>query len=374
MAYIKVADGEPKIAADQDDASSSLGVKLEWDPILSRYFMSSFPSDSPAGPLKWKITGLDIREVLDYGDSNGPETSAIYDGFQGDFDFLQNTYLIEGLAPGTHLISGRLLFREVLTEGSDGNEEVLNLAGVPGPWQHLTITIPDQQQFFNRTGVPPNWNVIPSPLAMIPSVVRVVNEMIVFLDNIEKLLESSSDKVKKFVEQLKKTIDRYVLWAKDVAKTITDLIEALQYPDIYAGYTTFNGQGGNSLMMNQIGQALFSGDSKAPPFNDGTEPVLGLVIMAGSNSAGAITNFMKSMQLVFGTNFASSADATTASIDNAWNAAVESIDVLMEDTERQIEFTDSMIAQISYTLPEAETPQPAFGIDMQPSTEAVGCG
>lgn len=376
MVYIKTSPYSENIsiAPAQEDASSFYGIKIEWDPLSSRYFTSDFPAENITGLLKWKVTGLAIYDFdpTKRETENRPSLLPESQVFDDDFSFLTNSYLLKGLKPGNHTIGVRLRCHEVVGETADG-EEVLSSIWTMTDMQKVSITIPDGQD-FNRRGVPPNWSCLPSPLALFPSVVVKLNEVIVFLDSIEKILEGASAKLKRFVNELKDTIDRYVDWAKDIAVTIIELLEALKWPDVYAGYTTFYGQGGNALMMNQIGTALFSGDSNAPPFNEGTEPVFGMVLLAGSNSAGTISKAMETMKYILGADFNEST-FDTADVENAWNTAAASIDAVTEDTDKQISFTDAMISQITFsTTPESEEIKRAFGINMQPSTEAVGCG
>jgi hypothetical protein len=193
---------------------------------------------------------------------------------------------------------------------------------------------------------------------LIPGIHDFVIKMQNVLNNIESRALSDHAAMQRYLDSLQHDIDKYTRWFNELTNTIESLLDALQWPDIYVGATTFAGQGGNDLMVNSIGKALNSGDDTAPPFTKGTESVGGIVIMAGAESPGALKAFMTMMELLTGISF--EANQTADTVKNAYNEAVEAVGSAIDAVDEQLRLLSNFsAAENSESSPE--DPNPADG-------------
>jgi hypothetical protein len=220
-------------------------------------------------------------------------------------------------------------------------------------------------------GVPPDW-VKYNLLDMLFPQARVFVEqyLIKFLDSLEDSLEDITAAIREYIEFLQEEIDRYSSWVEDILSRIQDLIEALTWPNVYAGATfiysepTLEGGGGNRFFISQLAKALYAtDDTHRPPFDSGNEAVAGLVLMAGSESAGTIKRFRTFLETFLG--------SAEASVGSPMQQALDSIDYLTEQAERQL-CMNPMFEAVLCT--EEEPAGHAFDPKFEPAAEAAECG
>lgn len=220
-------------------------------------------------------------------------------------------------------------------------------------------------------GVPPDW-VKYNLLDMLFPQARVYVEqyLIKFLDSLEDSLDDITEAIREYIEFLQEEIDRYSGWVEDILNRIQDLIEALTWPNVYAGATfiysepTLDGGGGNRFFISQLAKALYdANDTHRPPFDSGNEAVAGLVLMAGSESAGTIKRFRTFLETFLG--------SAEAAAESPIQQALNSIDYLTEQAERQL-CMNPMFEAIACT--EEEPAGNAFDSQFEPATEAAECG
>lgn len=233
------------------------------------------------------------------------------------------------------------------------------------------IYIPPEINAMPRSGVPPDWLMLPSPLGLIPGVGDFVAKVNMFLDDLEKRLDTGVSKFKLFIDALKKEIERYHNLSQEFLAIIQGFIDLLKAPpDIYLGVYAFAGKGGNAFFLNTLGKALTDpNDPDRPPFDIGDEIVTGFVLMAGSAAYGELTAFIKLLELIF------MSGATQAAAYQKEIGA--SIDLAIETVEREIKLLDDLSTRDDGTGPElasitnvaTSTPTPAIGPDLEPAVE-----
>jgi hypothetical protein len=159
---------------------------------------------------------------------------------------------------------------------------------------------------------------------------------------------------------------------------LLNLLQALKdWPDdVFAGVHTFAGKGGNTFMLNSIGQALFdTSDAERPPFDTGTEAVYGIIMVAGSETPGKIESLKTFFENLFNTTFSATGEFAVAgkTVESAIQAAIASIDRVTAETEEEIQLYDNMMPKKPEDVVTPATPEPAFDAQMQPSGFAEGC-
>lgn len=252
----------------------------------------------------------------------------------------------------------------------DGNEVEGSTVSVSK--ETVAFPVPEEpSKLFPRRGIPPDWFIIPSPTALIPAVEQFARRMNDVLDSLESRLKKKSDSLKDYIESLQEDIDRYERWYNEISSTVTQLLDALDWPEIYIGATAFAGQGGNDFMVNHLGTALFNtaNDPAAPPFPTGRESVGGFVLMAGAETPGALQGFKTIMELFMGISIDTGAAVSAA--QNAYEEAVEAIGEAIEEINEQICLNDDLTEALSCPADEAETS--GFDASMEPADGDTSC-
>lgn len=218
-------------------------------------------------------------------------------------------------------------------ETQEGSEPIQEYVQLSPAITH--VYIPENVTTLPRSGVPPDWLLLPSPLSLIPGMHSLITQVDQFLTVLEKRLDDKSTKLKKYVEALRREIRRYTRRAREVTTTIQQIIDLMTLPHLYIGAYTFAGKGGNRFLINTIGTALSdTRDANRPPFDRGDELVTGFILMAGSATAGKLTTFKKLLELLFQTPVNTQANATVT--------AIASINALIDTVEQQIALLDNL--------------------------------
>lgn len=249
------------------------------------------------------------------------------------------------------------------TESVEGEGTPIEYVSFFMPITH--VYVPPKFNTMPRKGVPPDWMLLPSPISLIPGIDDLVAKITLFLDTLEKRLEDSSSKYKKYIEALSAEIDRYIRLSRDLLGLIQELIDLLTFPpDVYIGAYAFAGKGGNNFFINELGKALNdTTDSNRPPFDQGSEVVTGFVLMAGSATAGKLTAFKNLLDFLFFSSGSRMESAAAA----AYAAAAASIDTGIEAVQREID----LLANLELS-PEPITPvitPKGIGPDLEPADE-----
>lgn len=237
----------------------------------------------------------------------------------------------------------------------------------PGADAVTSIQVPNEINMLPRHGVPPDWLLLPNPLALIPDLVRVVNTVNAFLDTLESRLGTASEKYEAFIKALTKEIARYAKLAEDIVETIQNIVDLVSFPDVYIGAYPFAGKGGNGKLVNIVGTALTDlSDPDRPPFDRGDEVLTGFVLYAGSATVGKLEAFTAFIEMLVGQSA-----STTAS---AYAQAAADIGAAVDEIEEQICLLENL--DRGECPPEAEEELPNLGPDLEPSAEedeSVGC-
>lgn len=359
------------------DATPLYGVKFSWDPIPSSYVPTPYPG--PGGrPLKYKITKVRL-----FGDTkplplNSPlemDKKSLRNPENEEFQPFRSEIITAPLEePGHWYFAACLHVQQVLQE----NPEVL---GDPLPDRMTMVTttfdIPADPPGVGRQGPSPNWYAV-RPTALIPALRDLVLEIKDFLNQLDQFVSSTADDLQKFVEEVSKWITDYIEWAQKLADALLRILDSLKdWPtDVYAGMHPFYGKGGNNLIRNEIGKALFdSSDQGRPAFDTGTEAVYGIMFVVGSETVGKIEKWKNFMKLLFNVEFGENG-VFTQTMDTGGatiQAAIDSIDRALATTNDEIAFLNNMQKDTLGVQEQAVTTPPAFDEQMQPAIESAGC-
>lgn len=278
-----------------------------------------------------------------------------------DFDGLLSVFYDDSIELGKTYYYG-VGYNVSATAELDGKEinsaEYLATADVV-----TSIDVPVEINLLPRSGIPPDWMLYPNPLALIPDLVEIVNNVNAFLDSLEKRIDTKSDKFEEYINALTDEIDRYSRLATDIIGTIQDIVDLLTFPDVYIGAYDFAGKGGNGFLMSELGKALQNpSDPDRPPFDRGDEVVTGFVLYAGSATVGKLQAFQAFIEMLLGTA------AGTASYNYA--EAMASIGYATDEIERQICILRNLEKGV---CPDDEEELPGLGPDLEPSEESDEC-
>lgn len=355
-----------------DEFFSPYAVRLTWD-ITEEIHVLPWPNETGTGNETWKIT-----DVMIYKSDKPISTSISLKALEQlkiaefEFSWWEREYFDDGIGLGkTWYYAMGYKMAEVLQEAGGGFSEVLS--DEPQPFNIMTtqIVIPEEIDIYSRKGTPPDWGLLANPLACIPAVTTTIRRIRMLLDAIEKTTEDKSDKMNGYILGIQATINRYIDWVQEIVDTVDLLIDSLNWTGVYAGVTTFAGKGGNAFFLNSLGMALNDeADPNRPPFDKGTEAVCGFILYAGAETPGAIEKFIALSEFLWGANF-DQAEGTWEDTTSAWNKAKATIDVAIDEVERQICLSEDLSTLIS--CPGEPEVKPAFNEQMEPADEAEGC-
>lgn len=251
-----------------------------------------------------------------------------------------------------------------VTGVSELNGEEVNSVEFPASADAVTsIVVPVEINMLPRAGVPPDWTLFPNPLALIPDLAEVVNNVSGFLDSLEKRIDTKSKKFEEYIDALTAEIDRYSRLATSIIGTIQDIVDLLTFPDVYIGVYNFAGKGGNGFFVKELGKALQDpSDSDRPPFDRGDEVVTGFVLYAGSATVGKLQAFQKFIEMLVGTAVGTAA--------HNYAEAMASIGYATDEIERQICILQNLEKGV---CPDEEDALPGLGPNLEPSEESDEC-
>ena len=226
----------------------------------------------------------------------------------------------------------------------------------------IMVTIPERIDTISSRGIPPDWMMIPSPLADIPPILDFVDQVNEFLDTMEEGNKSARKRVEKYVEFLETEINRSTAWVEEVLYTVQAIVEALDWPDVYVGMLPFAGKGGNAYMLSTLATSMEdAGDPNRPPFDRGDEYVGGFVVYTGSETVGEAEKFWDLVKPLFGVQI-------PAAAQSHMKQAHDAIDYAAGEVSRQIQILDDLSASFG-EVPETPPVETAIGPDLQPSFE-----
>lgn len=346
---------EDYVAGDGNFSTQPYAIRVEWARAEKNVFLSAFGN-----------IGYEIKTVKVWRWEEGTTTKAEIEAgggpdpiWENDYDSLVN-FMVDQEIETEKIYHYGVGFT---TEFCDSDGNVTRTLDVP----HIAITttridIPRDPRIQPGGGVPPDWTAAPL-LSMIPGLQNLVFKFNNWLDAIEASNRTGKDDLQVFIDTLQRELDRYTAWVLDITGTINALIDALNWPEVYAGiWAMLPGRGGNQYFLSQFGKALFNeNDASRPPFDVGTEATTGLIIYMGSETAGKIEKFVQSIELLFG-NFMSSQE-------NKLVTAIDSLTNLESELTRQVCLSQALVRK---ECEEAELFS-TVGSNLEASNESTSC-
>lgn len=352
------------------DTDTPLAVRLTWD-LEDRVHVLPWPTIDAYGQVT-----IELSEVVVYR-SNQPITTTMsleqrrqYAIARYPFDSWVSEFYDESVNKDETYYYA-VGYKIVERDPEDPDKTIDSIGDDPLNIATTQISVPEDPNMFSRRGVPPDWFVFPSPLAMIPAVTNAVRKIEAVINAIESTIDDKSAKTKKYIAGIGDLIDYYVNFVEDVVGTIKQFTDALNWTGLYAGTVGFSGKGGNARVIKEIGDAMFdTSDPNRPPFDKGTEAVCGFVLMAGAESYGKLQKFIALCELLWGVNIENVED-TGEEIADAWKEATDAIDVAEAETQKQICVADGLSTMIDC---QEEALTQTFAADMQPDSGGdTGC-
>jgi len=225
------------------------------------------------------------------------------------------------------------------------------------------IAISDKPNIYPRSGTPPDWTMLPGPLSIIPGITGIIDEAYAWLDVMESRIDGKREKFKKYVEELGKQVDRGTSLYQEWKSALRELSELLSLNAPYLGAFTFSGKGGNDFFISELARSLHNtSDPNRPPFDNGTEVVTGFVLYAGAETAGKLSAFMTSLELLFGTE-----GAAAQSFAQHYQTAAATINYVQDKIDQEICLLENLSRKRCSGA--ADPLGPAIGPDLDPAAE-----
>jgi hypothetical protein len=347
---------EDYVAGDGDFSSQPYAVRVEWSKAEKNVFLAAF------GNIGYEIKKVKVWR-WEESESSQEKIEAGYGPdpiWEGDYNPLVNFMIDQEVETDKVYWYGVGFTVDYL----DPSGNLIRTLDLP----HIAIStgrlhIPRDPRIQPGGGVPPDWMAAPI-LSMIPGLQELVFKFNTWLDTVEAGIRTGKDDLEEFIETLQAEIDRYSSWILDITSAVGALVDALSWPEVYAGIWAMPpGKGGNQYFLSQLGKAMFNqSDPSRPPFDTGTEAVTGLVVYTGSETAGIIEKFVQTIELLFG-NFMSGQE-------NKLATAIDTMTDLESELSRQICLTQALIRK---ECDEAEIAPATVGSDLQASNESTSC-
>lgn len=243
-------------------------------------------------------------------------------------------------------------------ESTSASDETISITYPIDTFATTSISLPADMNILPRTGVPPDWVMLPSPLSLIPDIRTFVDTVNLFLDTLEKRVDDTQAQYRKYITDISAEVQRYITLSQQITQTIRQIVELMTLPDVYIGAYPFAGRGGNQFMLNTLGRALNGDDSGRPPFDNGDEIVTGFILYTGASTPGALTAFSNMIETLFGGSGAAA---------SAYKTASDSLGTVIASVDQQITFLENLDKSPT-PITEEEVPK-GIGPDLEPSTE-----
>jgi len=346
-------------SGDGDFTTKPFSVRLDWEAEDKDWVLTAY------GNARFQIREFIVNRWEEGSNSYNRNNiiAKIAQGDDAETRILKEEYDRLGLCIDTDIETGKVYWYSVgyLIDVLDDDGNVTQALPYPLDVATVRVAVPDSIKIAPRSGIPPDWFALPL-FKSVPALDQTVGWILNWLDTLEKSITTGKDDLEDYIRFLERQVDRYSRLILDITGSISEIVDALTWPNVYAGLWAMTpGKGGNDYFLKQLAQALFNSDD-GPPFEKGTEAVTGVVVYMGSETAGNIQKFVKSFELLFG--------SFTAETENALKTAADSMRALDADLDRQICLTQGLIRKECETT--EETP-PAIGKDLQPSNESGEC-
>lgn len=174
----------------------------------------------------------------------------------------------------------------------------------------------------------PDWHRSPSAIETIPTLAGALDQLKLRLAELTTVTNDYKSMLGDYITYLDQEIARFTAVSRQITDKIAVLSKLLASGTTAGAYFhTFAGKGGNQFLLTDLASGLTGKDTTRPPFDKGTEYVMGFVLMAGAPTLGELAP----VQALFSTLFGGAAAEQTAVskalavVGNAVNRSVDEI-------------------------------------------------
>lgn len=151
-------------------------------------------------------------------------------------------------------------------------------------------------------GNPPDWVRTPSVAQTIPAVGDLIDKIKEYIRSFATSVNSTSEYDRTFIDFLSREADRYAAKADELTRYLDRVAAVSVMPS--AGVAAYVGQGtgGVGAFLGDVAKALAdTEDENRPQFDNGSEYVTGLIILAVGPDPAAVAKAFAAFDLFFGT-------------------------------------------------------------------------
>lgn len=204
---------------------------------------------------------------------------------------------------------------------------------------------------------PPDWLRTPSIESLFPTFAELVRRLMAEIEKYASRLIAGADVLKDYVEFLKREVDRYAKLINDILDELQKLQAAFVFPKTGVYMRTFKGKGGMHYFISDLARSLLPGYPNSPPFHNGDEYVVGIILLAGGLELGVDT-FIEALSLFFGSEESASSELLSQ-LGSAVSSLEEQIfgpDMQPTDTATPVQEFNPALCPVNCKPPE-ETQQ-----------------
>lgn len=150
-------------------------------------------------------------------------------------------------------------------------------------------------------GNPPDWVRTPSLAQTIPAIGDFIDKIKEYVRSFSSSINSASNYENTFVEFLGREADRYAAKADDLTRYLDRVSAISVLPSAAVGTYVGQGKGGVGAFLGDVAKALSdTTDDNRPAFDNGTEYVTGVVMLAVGPDPAPVQKAFEAFQLFFG--------------------------------------------------------------------------
>lgn len=341
-------------------ASNRIGVRLEWDVQPKNFSPMYFPvtmginrvavirSTNPKALSAMTITDLFETENLTEGLTSADDQTKVLRIMSGlNTSFVDDDSNLNSTDTYYYFITWEVLVSEGKTQGFV-------------PWYKLSngVKIRKKEPLPSHNSTPPDWYALPSVIDFFPEIATTLRIFIEELKTFSDKNKNINTGIKSALTMFTQTVTNY----QSKVKLLNDQLNRVQnlLANTHAGiYTTsFAGEGGNALLVSELGKRLFDKtDSTRPPF-DSDEFVVGAVLVIGGPRQIDVQPMLDVVNLLFGSN-----------TNNPVVTALTSLNTLIDQQEQNL--FGSSLTTIAMPLTDPITGLPTMTIDPHTGNTAI---
>lgn len=294
------------VVLQRPTAPETFTVRVSWDPVKNRILDFNFGNPAPVTftPTRVHVYVKPYEKIKPGEDISAyEEFSMPIAGFLGAFGGVSSVLLRN--VPSQHAYYVSVAFScQVSTGEEDIGDEPVIIYPMYETLSHQARISLYQQSPYQRVvdGKVPDWIAVQNPMMLLPAVQDIAALIQGVIDSIISSYAGYKNEADYILDQLTAKTARLEQLTAKLSKALESAaaFNALQFVS-GAHVATFTGRGGVSYLMKTVGDLLLDPSVPGrPPYDQGDEFVMALVMVSGSETAAGVADFLAGVELLFG--------------------------------------------------------------------------